>query len=85
LAELSAKRDGLERVKSLIDFEMFRPAPEAAVPWPAFEWGSLVSTSLVGASSIEELFDKGEIFVHGKFHLGLARQLTVGAGAENAR
>ena len=40
---------------------------------------------LVGVGSIEELFDKGEIFVHGKFHLGLARQLTVGAGAENAR
>ena len=32
LAELSAKGDDLERVKALIDFEMFRPALEAAVP-----------------------------------------------------
>jgi transposase, IS5 family len=32
LAELSAKGDGLERVKALVDFEMFRPALEAAVP-----------------------------------------------------
>jgi hypothetical protein len=69
LAELSAKRDDLERVKSPIDFEMFRPAPEAADSWPAFEVNRPV---FVGASSIQELFDKGEIFVHGrKFHLGL--------------
>ena len=32
LAELSAKGDGLERVQALVDFEMFRPALEAAVP-----------------------------------------------------
>jgi len=32
LAELSAKGDDLERVKSLIDFEMFREALETAVP-----------------------------------------------------
>jgi len=32
LAELSAKGDDLERVKSLVDFEMFRPGLEAAVP-----------------------------------------------------
>jgi IS5 family transposase len=32
LAELSAKGDDLEWVKSLVDFEMFRPALEAAVP-----------------------------------------------------
>jgi len=32
LAALSAKSDDLERVKSLVDFEMFRPALEAAVP-----------------------------------------------------
>jgi transposase, IS5 family len=32
LAELSAKGDGLERVRAVIDFEMFRPAVEAAVP-----------------------------------------------------
>ena len=32
LAELSAKGDDLERVKALVDFEMFRPALEAAVP-----------------------------------------------------
>ena len=32
LAELSAKGDNLERVKALVDFEMFRPALEAAVP-----------------------------------------------------
>ena len=32
LAELSAKGDGLERVKALVDFEIFRPALEAAVP-----------------------------------------------------
>ena len=32
LRELSAKGDDLERVKSLVDFEMFRPALEAAVP-----------------------------------------------------
>jgi transposase, IS5 family len=32
LAELSVKGDGLERVRALIDFEMFRPALEAAVP-----------------------------------------------------
>jgi IS5 family transposase len=31
LAELSAKGDDLERVKALVDFEMFRPALEAAV------------------------------------------------------
>jgi transposase, IS5 family len=31
LAELSAKGDDLERMKSLVDFEMFRPALEAAV------------------------------------------------------
>jgi len=30
LAELSAKGDDLERVKALVDFEMFRPALEAA-------------------------------------------------------
>ncbi|HKH81824.1 MAG TPA: IS5/IS1182 family transposase, partial [Methylovirgula sp.] len=29
LRELSAKGDDLERVKSLVDFEMFRPALEA--------------------------------------------------------
>jgi transposase, IS5 family len=28
LAELSAKGDGLERVQALVDFEMFRPAPD---------------------------------------------------------
>jgi transposase, IS5 family len=32
LAELSAKGDALERVKGLVDFEMFRSALEAAVP-----------------------------------------------------
>jgi transposase, IS5 family len=32
LAELSAKGDDLERVKGLVDFEMFRAALEAAVP-----------------------------------------------------
>jgi IS5 family transposase len=32
LVELSAKGDDLERVKSLVDFEMFRPALEVAVP-----------------------------------------------------
>lgn len=32
LAELSAKGDDLERVKTLVDFELFRPALEAAVP-----------------------------------------------------
>ena len=32
LAELSAKSDDLERVKALIDFEMFRAALEAAAP-----------------------------------------------------
>jgi transposase len=32
LAELSAKGDALDRVKALVDFEMFRPGLEAAVP-----------------------------------------------------
>jgi IS5 family transposase len=32
LADLSAKGDDLERLKALVDFEMFRPALEAAVP-----------------------------------------------------
>jgi IS5 family transposase len=32
LRELSAKGDDLERVKALVDFEMFRPSLEAAVP-----------------------------------------------------
>ena len=32
LAELTAKGDDLERVKALVDFEMFRPALEAGVP-----------------------------------------------------
>ena len=32
LADLSAKGDDLERVKALVDFELFRPALEAAVP-----------------------------------------------------
>ncbi|EAQ34211.1 transposase (class II) [Nitrobacter sp. Nb-311A] len=32
LAELSAKGDDLERVKALVDFDMFRPALKAAVP-----------------------------------------------------
>ena len=32
LRELSAKGDDLERIKGLVDFEMFRPALEAAVP-----------------------------------------------------
>ena len=32
LAVLSAKGDDLERVKALVDFEMFRPALDAAVP-----------------------------------------------------
>ena len=32
LAELSAKGDDLERVKGLVDFEMFRPALEGAIP-----------------------------------------------------
>ena len=32
LAELSAKGDDLERVKALVDFEMFRAALEAAAP-----------------------------------------------------
>jgi IS5 family transposase len=32
LAELSAKGDDLERVKALVDFELFCPALEAAVP-----------------------------------------------------
>jgi IS5 family transposase len=31
LADLSAKGDDLERVESLVDFEMFREAPEAAL------------------------------------------------------
>src|SRR5436305_13744857 len=31
LRELSAKGDDLERVKALVDFEIFRPALEAAV------------------------------------------------------
>jgi transposase, IS5 family len=32
LSALSAKGDDLERVKSLVDFEMFRPALEMVVP-----------------------------------------------------
>ena len=32
LAELSAKGDDLERVKALVDFELFRAALETAVP-----------------------------------------------------
>ena len=32
LADLSAKGDDLERVRALVDFEIFRPALEAAVP-----------------------------------------------------
>jgi IS5 family transposase len=32
LSELSAKGDDLERVKALVDFEMFRSALEAAAP-----------------------------------------------------
>lgn len=32
LAELSAKGDDLERLNDVVDFEMFRPALEAAVP-----------------------------------------------------
>ena len=32
LAALSAKGDDLQRVKALVDFELFRPALEAAVP-----------------------------------------------------
>ena len=32
LADLSAKGDDLERVKALVDFEMFRPALEGAIP-----------------------------------------------------
>jgi len=32
LKELSAKGDDLERIRGLVDFEMFRPALEAAVP-----------------------------------------------------
>lgn len=32
LAEISAKGDGLERVAALVDFELFRPTLEAAVP-----------------------------------------------------
>ena len=32
LAQLSAKGDDLERVKALVDFEMFRPALETAIP-----------------------------------------------------
>ena len=32
LAGLTAKGDNLERLKALVDFEMFRPALEAAVP-----------------------------------------------------
>jgi transposase, IS5 family len=32
LAELPAKGDDLERVKARVDFEVFRSAPEAAVP-----------------------------------------------------
>jgi transposase, IS5 family len=32
LAAISAKGDSLERVKALVDFEMFRPSLEAAVP-----------------------------------------------------
>ena len=32
LADLSAKGDDLERVKALVNFEMFRPSLEAAVP-----------------------------------------------------
>ena len=32
LAELSAEGDDLERVKSLVDFEIFREALEAAAP-----------------------------------------------------
>jgi len=38
---------------------------------------------LVGASSIEELFDKGEIFVHGrKFHLGRLEVFLGGTSAD---
>ena len=32
LAALSAKGDDLERMKALVEFEMFRPALDAAVP-----------------------------------------------------
>lgn len=32
LAQLSAKDDNLDRVKALVDFEMFRPAWQAAAP-----------------------------------------------------
>jgi transposase, IS5 family len=32
LQELSAKGDALERLTDLVDFEMFRPALEQAVP-----------------------------------------------------
>jgi len=32
LKELSAKGDDLEQIKSLVDFEIFRPVLEAAVP-----------------------------------------------------
>jgi transposase, IS5 family len=32
LAELSAKGDDLERLNAIVDFEMFRPALEAAIP-----------------------------------------------------
>ena len=32
LKDLSAKGDDLERIKAVVDFEMFRPELEAAVP-----------------------------------------------------
>ena len=36
IVELSAKGDGLERVQALVNFEMFRPVLEAAVPRAVF-------------------------------------------------
>ena len=64
LAELSAKGDDLERVKALVDFEMFRSALESAVPRadrskggrPAFDH---VLMFMYGCPRKRKLFSRG--------------------------
>jgi transposase, IS5 family len=83
LADLSAKGDDLEWVKALVDFEIFRPALEAAVPRadrskggrPPFDHGFMFKALILQA--MDSLSDERCEFLI-KYHLSFMRFLGLG-------
>src|SRR5688500_12941351 len=93
LKELSAKGDTLERLNGLVDFELFRPDLERAVPRadrsrggrPPFDHVLMFKVLIVQASHslsdrADRVSDQGPAFVHA---LSRARVGRSGAGREH--